>query len=185
VAIYEAVAAVMESTMADFEVGDVVRGRSGGALPGVAPSGAYPTADGSDVIIAANADSVFARLCGAMERADLASHVRFATHAARGEHARELDSLISGWTSRFDTDALLRLLADHGVPAGRVYAAPDMVYDPHYLAREMVLRATSRAGFEVPMTGIVPRFSRTPGRVRDVGPDLGEHTDEVVGEITS
>jgi len=183
VAIYEAVAAVMESTMADFELAHVVRGRSGGSLPGVAPSGAYPTADGSDVIIAGNADSVFARLCEAMARTDLASDARFATHAARGANAAELDDLISAWTRRFDAEALLRLLADHAVPAGRVYAAPDMVNDPHYLARSMVLRAGARAGFEVPMTGIVPRFSRTPGRVRDVGPDLGEHTDEVVREV--
>jgi formyl-CoA transferase len=183
VAIYEAVAAVMESTMADFEIGHVVRGRSGGSLPGVAPSGAYPAADGSDVLIAANADSVFARLCAAMARADLASDQRFATHAARGTNATELDDLISQWTHRFDSEALLRLLAEHAVPAGRVYTAPDMLNDPHYLAREMVLRATSRAGLETPMTGIVPRFSRTPGRVRDVGPNLGEHTDEVVGEI--
>ncbi len=183
VAIYEAVAAVMESTMADFELAHLVRGRSGGSLPGVAPSGAYPTADGSDVIIAGNADSVFARLCNAMARVDLASDARFATHAARGANAAALDDLISAWTRRFDAEALLRLLAEHAVPAGRVYTAPDMVNDPHYLARSMVLRATSRAGFEVPMTGIVPRFSRTPGRVRDVGPDLGEHTDEVVREV--
>jgi formyl-CoA transferase len=184
VAIYEAVAAVMESTMADFEIGDVVRGRSGGSLPGVAPSGAYPTADGSDVLIAANADSVFARLCDAMVRVDLAADPRFATHAARGARAAELDDLISEWTRTFDAEPLLRLLADHAVPAGRVYAAPDMLQDPHYRAREMVLRATSRAGIETPMTGIVPRFSRTPGRVRDVGPDLGEHTNEVAGEVT-
>ena len=118
-----------------------------------------------------------------MARVDLASDARFATHAARGANAAELDDLISAWTRRFDAETLLRLLADHAVPAGRVYAAPDMVNDPHYLARSMVLRATSRAGFEVPMTGIVPRFSRTPGRVRDVGPDLGEHTDEVVREV--
>ena len=185
VAIYEAVAAVMESTMADFEIAHVVRGRSGGSLPGVAPAGAYPTSDGSDVLIAGNADSVFARLCGAMTRADLAADARFATHSARGAHAAELDDIISEWTRHFDAEALLRLLADHAVPAGRVYTAPDMLNDPHYLAREMVLRATSRAGLDVPMTGIVPRFSRTPGRVRDVGPDLGEHTDEVIGEITN
>ena len=184
VAIYEAVAAVMESTMADFEIGNVVRGRSGGALPGVAPSGAYPTADGSDVLIAGNADSVFARLCDAMGHADLAVNARFATHAARGTNAAELDDLISQWTRGFDSEPLLRLLAEHAVPAGRVYTAPDMLNDPHYLARAMVLRATARAGFEVPMTGIVPRFSRTPGGVRDVGPDLGEHTDEIVGEIS-
>ena len=170
--------------MADFEIGHVVRGRSGGSLPGVAPSGAYPTADGSDVLIAANADSVFARLCDAMARADLAVDARFATHAARGANAAELDDLISEWTR-----TVRRRTAACGsspstqCPAGRVYTAPDMVNDPHYLAREMVLRATSRAGLEIPMTGIVPRFSRTPGRVRDVGPDLGEHTDEVIGEI--
>ena len=183
VAIYEAVAALMESTMADYEIGHVVRGRSGGSLPGVAPAGAYPTADGIDVLIAGNADSVFARLCTAMARADLATDARFATHAARGANAAELDGLISEWTRGLDAEPLLRLLADHAVPAGRVYTAPDIVSDPHYLAREMVLRATSRAGLETPMTGIVPRFSRTPGRVRDVGPDLGEHTDEVTDEI--
>ena len=115
VAIYEAVAAVMESTMADFEIGHVVRGRSGGSLPGVAPSGAYPTADGSDVLIAANADSVFARLCDAMARADLATDARFATHAARGANAAELDDLISEWTR----DVRLRTaLATAGRPRG-------------------------------------------------------------------
>ncbi len=183
VAIYEAVAALMESTMADFEIGNVVRGRSGGSLPGVAPAGAYPTADGIDVLIAGNADSVFARLCEAMGRAELATDARFASHAARGTHAAALDELISAWTRQLDADALLPLLANHAVPAGRVYTAPDMVSDPHYLARSMVLRATARAGFDLPMTGIVPRFSRTPGRVRDVGPDLGEHTDDVIGAI--
>ncbi len=184
VAIYEAVAALMESTMADYEIGHVVRNRSGGSLPGVAPAGAYPTADSIDILIAANADSVLTRLCEAMGRADLAVEARFATHAARGTNASELDNIISEWTRRFDAEPLLRLLADHAVPSGRVYTAPDMVNDPHYLARDMVLRATSRAGLEFPMTGIVPRFSRTPGRVRDVGPDLGEHTDEVISEIT-
>jgi crotonobetainyl-CoA:carnitine CoA-transferase CaiB-like acyl-CoA transferase len=183
VAIYEAVAAIMESTMADFEVGHVVRGRSGGSLPGVAPAGAYPTADGSEVLIAGNADSVFVRLCDAMARADLATDTRFATHAARGTNAAELDEHISAWTRNFDSESLLRLLAEHTVPAGRVYTAPDMLSDPHYLAREMVLRLMSRTGLEIPMAGIVPRFSRTPGRVRDVGPDLGEHTDEVSREI--
>ena len=135
------------------------------------------------MLIAANADPVFGRLCGAMARADLAMDARFATHAARGSNAAALDGIISEWTRDFDSEPLLRLLADHAVPAGRVYTAADMLNDPHYLAREMVLRATSRAGVEIPMTGIVPRFSRTPGRVRDVGPDLGEHTDEVSAEI--
>lgn len=96
----------------------------------------------------------------------------------------ELDALISSWTSRADSDALLATLSEHGVPAGKVYTAPDILEDPHYRAREMVLRAVSRGGLEVPMTGIVPKFSRTPGGVRDVGPALGEHTEEILAAIT-
>ncbi|HEY1738522.1 MAG TPA: CoA transferase [Acidimicrobiia bacterium] len=183
VAIYEAVAALMESTMADYEVGGVVRGRSGGSLPGVAPAGAYPTADGVDVLIAGNADSVFERLCDAMGRADLAADERFATHRARGAHAAELDGIITNWTRGLEAKPLLRLLAEHGVPAGSVYTAPDMVTDPHLLARDMVLRATARAGFDLPMTGVVPKFFRTPGTVREVGPRLGEHTVELMREL--
>jgi formyl-CoA transferase/succinyl-CoA--D-citramalate CoA-transferase len=180
VAIYEAVAALMESTMADFEVAGVTRRRTGGVLPGVAPANAYPTADGSDVLIAANADSVFARLCAAMGRPALAGDPRFADHGARGRHMEELDGLVAEWTRSQETDALLALLSAHGVPAGRVYTPADMVVDPHYLARAMVVRAASRAGYEVPMPGVVPKFSRTPGGVADVGPKLGEHTEPVL-----
>jgi crotonobetainyl-CoA:carnitine CoA-transferase CaiB-like acyl-CoA transferase len=179
VAIYEAVAALMESSMADYEVGGVLRGRTGGTLPGVAPAGAYPTADGSDILIAGNADGVFARLCGVMGRPELAQDARFADHRSRGANAVELDGLVAEWTRRHPTQQLLADLAAAGVPAGLVYTAADALQDEHYRARDMVLRATSRAGFDLPMVGVVPRFSRTPGRVADVGPALGEHTDEV------
>jgi len=179
VAIYEAVAALMESSMADFRVGGTLRHRSGGTLPGVAPASAYPTADGSDVCIAGNADSVFRRLCEVMGRPDLADDPRFADHSARGAHGHELDALVAGWTVTLESGALLEALASASVPAGRVYTAADMLDDDHYAARDMVLTATARAGFVLPMTGVVPRFSRTPGRVRDVGPTLGEHDAEV------
>jgi formyl-CoA transferase/succinyl-CoA--D-citramalate CoA-transferase len=183
VAIYEAVAALMESTLADFEVGGVTRTRTGSVLPGVAPANAYRTAEGSDVLIAGNADSVFARLCDAMGRPELADDTRFADHASRGRNMDELDRLIDAWTRGFDTEGLLALLSAHGVPAGRVYTPADMVDDPHYLARRMVVRAASRAGYEVPMPGVVPKFSRTPGQITDVGPDLGEHTRRVLAEL--
>lgn len=189
VAIYEAVASLMESTMADYEVAGVVRGRSGGVLKGVAPANAYPCADGSEVLIAGNADTVFRRLSAAMapdlDGAEPVDDPRFCDHAARGANADELDALVAGWTSTYDSDALLALLTRHGVPAGRVYTAPDMLADEHYAARDMVLRRTARAGFDVPMAGIVPRFSRTPGSVRDVGPLLGEHTDALKAEVRS
>ena len=180
VAIYEAVAALMESSLADFEVAHVLRGRSGSTLAGVAPSNAYPTLDGSDVIIAANADSVFARLCEVMGHPELAGDARYATHDARGRNMAELDEQIAAWTRTIGSDALLAALSASGVPAGRVYSAADVLVDSHYQAREMIVRAVSRAGTEVPMTGVVPKFSRTPGAVLDVGPRLGEHTREVL-----
>jgi formyl-CoA transferase/succinyl-CoA--D-citramalate CoA-transferase len=183
VAIYEAVAALMESTLADYEVAGITRRRSGGVLPGVAPSNAYPTEDGSDVLIAGNADSVFERLCAAMGQPELTADVRFADHAARGNNMEELDRIIAEWTRTKQTPELLELLSANGVPAGRVYTAPDMLIDPHYAARSMVVRAASRAGYEVPMPGVVPKFSRTPGDIVDVGPNLGEHTKEVLRDL--
>lgn len=179
VALYEAVAAFTESTVADYEVADVRRERTGGVLPGVAPSNAYPTSDGSEVLIAGNADSVFGRLCDAMGRPELATDPRYADHVARGERQAELDELVSAWTITMDSAALLDLLSDAGVPVGRVYSAPDMLADEHYAARDMIVRRTARAGYELPMIGVVPRFTRTPGTIRDVGPELGEHTAEV------
>ncbi len=179
VALYEAVAALMESTVADFEVAGVSRERSGGALTGVAPSNAYPASDGSEILIAGNADSVFSRLCDAMGRPELATDARFADHISRGENAAELDELLSAWTRTMDSNALLDLLGDAGVPVGRVYSAADMLADEQYAARDMIVRRTARAGYDLPMIGVVPRFTRTPGTIRDVGPELGEHTEAV------
>ncbi|MGZ4711617.1 MAG: CaiB/BaiF CoA transferase family protein [Acidimicrobiia bacterium] len=181
VAIYEAVMALMESTVADHELGGVVRGRTGGVLPGVAPSNAYPTADGHDVVIAANADAVFARLVVAMERPDLAEP--YATHAARAAGQVALDAEVAAWTARRSAADVLATLAAHSIPAGLINTAPDLAVDDHVAARDMIVRLA--AGFErsVPMTGIVPKLSRTPSAIRSVGPELGEHTDEVLARI--
>jgi formyl-CoA transferase/succinyl-CoA--D-citramalate CoA-transferase len=178
VAIYEAVLALMESTVADFELGGVVRGRSGGLLPGVAPSNAYPTADGRDVVIAANADAVFARLATAMDRPDLA--VPYASHAARAAGQAALDAEVAAWTGTLPAADVLARLDEHSIPAGLINTAPDIAADDHVAARDMILRLA--AGFEaaVPMAGVVPKLSRTPGGVRAVGPDLGADTDAVL-----
>ena len=178
VAIYEAVAALMESTMADYEVASVVRTRNGGTLRGVAPSNAYPTSDGSEVLIAGNADAVLARLCTAMQQPELADDQRFATHTARGEHEYELDRLIGEWTRTLTADDLLDRLVEYEVPAGRVYSAPDMLTDPHYAAREMIQRITSAQGLDIPTLGVVPKWSRTPGSIRSAGPPLAPSDTE-------
>ncbi len=181
VAIYEAVMALMESTVADFELGGEVRGRSGGFLPGVAPSNAYPTADGRDVVIAANADAVFARLVVAMGRPDLAAP--YATHAARAAGQIELDTEVASWTVTMTADEALARLDEHSIPCGLINTAPDLAVDPHIAAREMIVRLA--AGFErsVPMAGIVPKLSRTPGAIQSVGPELGADTDAVLGRL--
>lgn len=178
VAIYEAVAALMESTMADYEVGGVLRSRTGPVLPGVAPSNVYPTSDGAEVLIAANADAVYGRLCQAMGREELITDPRYADHASRGANMVELDELIAAWTRTHTAAQLLELMEEHGVPAGRIYTAADMLTDPHYAAREMVVRLQNRFGVQLPAAGVVPKFSRTPGAPPQPGPELGEHTEQ-------
>lgn len=183
VAIYEAVAALMESTMADHEVAGITRTRTGSVLPGVAPSNVYPTGDGAEVVIAANADSVFARLCEAMAAPELADDERYADHAARGRNMAELDDRIAAWTTSLSAGELLATLEAHKVPAGRIFTAPDMLSDPQYAAREMVERLTNRAGVELPFAGVVPKFSRTPGSLDAAGPPLGADTEATLRDL--
>ena len=150
--------------MADYELGGVRARRSGSMLPGVAPSNVYPTADGAEVVIAANADSVFGRLCEAMGRAELATTSASPPTAARGANMAELDESSAAWTATLPATRCSAALDDHGVPAGRIFTAPDMLTDPQYLARDMVQRVTSSQGWDVPMTGVVPRFTARPAR---------------------
>jgi crotonobetainyl-CoA:carnitine CoA-transferase CaiB-like acyl-CoA transferase len=180
VAIYEAVFALMESMLADYHAGGVMRTRSGSVLPGVAPSNVYPTADDAEVVIAANADSVFGRLAEAMGRPELATDPRYATHQARGTAMAELDALIGAWTRTRESDNLIDLLHEHGVPVGLINTAASILTDPHFAARDMILWRRGTNGTELPMNGVVPKFSRTPGEIDHIGPTLGADTDAVL-----
>ncbi|BCJ76699.1 succinyl-CoA--D-citramalate CoA-transferase [Catellatospora sp. IY07-71] len=182
-AIYEAVLAMMESLLPEWAVAGYQRERTGAILPNVAPSNAYPTADGSDVLIAANQDTVFARLCDVMGRPELTTDARYATHGARGAHQVELDDLISEWTRTRPADKLLAELHEAGVPAGGVYTAKDMLADPHIAAREAIVRVPHPDFGELPMQNVAPRLSADPGSVRWAGPSLGQHNDEVYGGL--
>ncbi len=182
-AIYEAVLAMMESTIPEFTEAGVIRERSGAILPKIAPSNVYPTADGEMILIGANQDSVFARLCRAMERPELVEDARYRDHAARGERQQELDELIARWTRTLAADALLDVLEENGVPAGRIYRAPDMLADPQYGARESIVAVAHRAFPNLKMQNVAPKLSETPGSIRWHGPDLGEHNEEVYGEL--
>jgi len=179
-AIYEAVLALMESLVPEWQVAGYQRERTGAILPNIAPSNLYPTADGQTVLIAANQDTVFARLAGAIGEPELARDERYATHGARGAYQQELDDHIAAWTAEQDADDLLQLLEEHGVPAGRTYRAQDMLRDPHMVARWSLVRVHDPRFGELAMQNVAPRLSRTPGGVRWTGPELGEHTRDVL-----
>lgn len=182
-AIYEAVLAMMESLVTEWQVAGYQRERTGAVLPNVAPSNVYPTADGQTILIAANQDTVFRRLAALMGRPELADDPRYATHGARGAHDEELDALIAAWTAGHDAGGLLDLLHEGGVPAGRIFRAEDMLGDPHFAARDSIVRVPDGRFGELAMQNVFPRLSQTPGSVRWTGPGLGEHNDEVYGGL--
>lgn len=179
-AIYEAVMAVMESLITEFDVVGYVRERTGAIIPNVAPSNVYPTSDGVGVLIAGNQDTVFKRLAVAMGRPELGDDPRYATHAARGETQQELDDLIGQWSSTLDSEELTAILEEHGVPTGRIYRAKEMLEDTHIAAREAIIKIAHPLFGDIRMQSTFPKLSDTPGSVRWVGPDLGQHTDEIL-----
>ncbi|MFD8098849.1 CaiB/BaiF CoA transferase family protein [Nocardia fluminea] len=182
-AIYEAVLAMMESVLPEWEVTGYQRERTGSVLPNVAPSNVYPTAGGEMVLIAANQDSVFARLVELMGKPEMATDPRYVDHTARGARMDELDDLIADWTTGLEAETLLERLHEAGVPAGRIYTARDMFADPHFAAREAIVRVTHPVLGELPMQNVVPKLSATPGSVRHAGPALGEHNHEIYGGL--
>jgi len=181
--IYEAVLAMMESLVPEYQVGGYVRERTGAILPNVAPSNVYPTADDAMLLIAANQDTVFRRLAQAMQRPELAEDPRYATHSARGEHQGALDQLIADWTRTQPAEPLRALLVEHGVPVGKIYRAPEMLDDPHFAARQSIVRVPHPQWGEIAMQNAAPKLSETPGRVVSAGPELGQHNEEVYGEL--
>ncbi|GAB4423336.1 MAG: CoA transferase [Chloroflexi bacterium OHK40] len=179
IGIYEGVLALMESMIPEYQLTGHIRERTGNILPNVAPSNIYPTADGGWFAIGANADTIFTRLALAMGRPELATDPRFASHRARGEHQAELDDLIAAWTIGLGADELQRLMDEHGVPAGKIYTAREMLADPHFAARQSIIGVHDPALGEIKMQNVIPRLSATPGGVDWTGPELGQHNDEV------
>jgi len=182
-AIYEAVLAMMESTVPEYTAGGVIRERSGAILPKIAPSNVYPTADGEMILIGANQDSVFGRLCAAMGQPELATDPRYRDHASRGDNQRQLDDLIAAFTATLGAEELLDLLEANAVPAGRIYRAPEMLADPQYQARESIVDVAHKLFPNLKMQNVAPKLSETAGSIRWPGPELGEHNEEVYAEL--
>jgi formyl-CoA transferase len=182
VALNEAVFNVMESLIPEYSAFGVVREAAGSALPGIAPSNAYRCTDGY-VLIAGNGDSIFKRLMQTIGREDLGAAPALADNAGRVARVAELDAAIEAWTATQPVEQVLERLGAARVPAGKVYTAKDIDEDPHYRARDMILRQQTRDGDEIDVPGIVPKLLGTPGTLRFSAPKLGDDTDAVLGEL--
>jgi crotonobetainyl-CoA:carnitine CoA-transferase CaiB-like acyl-CoA transferase len=181
--IYESVLNIMESTIPEYTVSGHIRERSGAVLPGVAPSNIYDCKDGG-FLIAANQDTVFRRLCKIMGQPELAEDQRFSTHVARGANMQELDALITEWTRIRTVAEVDELMQEAGVPAGRLYRAPEMLEDPQFQARNAIIETPTDDWPDLKMQNVFPKMSKTQGEVRWTGAKtLGEHNEEVYGEL--
>jgi crotonobetainyl-CoA:carnitine CoA-transferase CaiB-like acyl-CoA transferase len=182
VALYESVFNVMESLLPEYDAFGVVRGAAGSALPGIAPSNAYPCADGAYVLVAGNGDSIFRRLMQAIGRADLAADPGLARNDGRVPRVEEIDAAIRDWTMARPIGEAIATLEAAGVPVGRIYSVADIAADPQYLARDMIVPTHDVEGRPLKVPGIVPKLVDTPGRMRTPAPRLGQHTDEVLSQ---
>jgi crotonobetainyl-CoA:carnitine CoA-transferase CaiB-like acyl-CoA transferase len=184
VSLLEASFALLESTVPEYDRLGIVRGPGGTGLKGVAPSNIFKSRDDKWVVIAANADNVYRRLCEAMEQPELADDERFATHLARGDHQEELEGIVAEWAGRHDALEIDRVLNEAGVICGPIYTIADIFEDPHFRARDMLLEHVDPEFGPYIGPGIIPKLSETPGAVRwSATWDEGSHNREVYGEL--
>jgi formyl-CoA transferase len=182
VALYESVFNCMESLLPEYSAFGAVRQPAGSALPGIAPSNAYPCVDGM-VVIGGNGDSIFKRLMIAIGRDDLATDPQLASNPGRVARVAEIDAAIGLWTQARRVEQVLAVLNAASVPVGRIYTAADIAADPHFQARDMILPVTTPDGLTVQVPGIVPKLSRTPGAITRRAPELGEDTEAVLSRL--
>lgn len=181
--LYEAVLQVMESLVPEYQVSGYIRERSGSKLPGIAPSNVYKCSDG-DYLIGANQDAVFARLCEAMGRPELAKDPRYVDHVSRGRNQDELDAIVEAWTQTKTVAEVEQLMIDFSIPAGKIYRAPEMMEDEHFAARNALIEVETERWGKVKMQNAFPFLSDTPSAVRTPAPArVGQHNREVYGAL--
>jgi crotonobetainyl-CoA:carnitine CoA-transferase CaiB-like acyl-CoA transferase len=183
VALTEAVLSVMEGVLPEYGATGVVREPSGGRISTAAPTNAFPTADGSWILIAANSDSLFRTLCEVMKRPELADDSRYIDNPARCRNVDSLEAEIAAWTRRHDARFLERQLAEADIPSSRVYTAADIAEDAQYNARRMVQWVEDPQLGRVLHPGTVPSFGPSSRQVRWTGPDVGAHNREVYCDL--
>ncbi len=182
VALYEAIFSLMESMVPEYDQFKFIRERSGNTLPGIAPSNIYKCKDGKYVAIGANGDSIFKRLTKAMNREDLDTE-EFAHNDGRAKKMEYLDEQIEAWTKTMDMKDVLKILDEYQIPAGPIYNIEDIFNDIHYKARNMIESVKVEGVGELKVPGIMPKFSKTPGRIKWAGAKLGEHNEEIYKDM--
>ncbi|KAI9285564.1 CAIB/BAIF family protein [Umbelopsis sp. AD052] len=187
VAIYESVLGMMEGVIPEFDRFNEIRPPSGTTVTGIVPTNTYPCADGKHVIIGGNGDSIYKRLMKAAGREDLAT-AEYETNKERVIHQKKIDDAIASWTSTLTTDQVLEKLEAASVPAGKIYDASDLVNDEHIQARGMIEEVTVGSeqdgrGWQVKIPAITPKLDTTPGSTEWAGPDLGQHTHQILSEV--
>jgi crotonobetainyl-CoA:carnitine CoA-transferase CaiB-like acyl-CoA transferase len=181
-ALYEAAFNLLEGVVPEYDGAGVVREPSGSTVTGIVPTNTYRCADGKFIVIGANGDSIFQRLCDAMGRADLAADPRLAHNAGRVEHEPEIDAAIGAWTGSMGSVKALERLEQARVPAGPIYSVADMMVDPHFIARGL-FEEVDVNGKPLKIPAMVPKFSATPGRTDWAGPEVGAFNREVYGDL--
>jgi len=181
-ALFEAVFNLMEGVVPEYDGGGVIREPSGSTITGIVPTNTYSCADGKFIIIGANGDSIFKRLCEKMGRSDMADDPRLADNAGRVEHEAEIDAVIAQWTGSLNSEAALQLLEEARVPSGPIYSVEDMMADEHYQARGL-FEEVDVGGSKLKIPALVPKLSETPGRTDWAGPEVGAFNDEIYGEL--
>jgi crotonobetainyl-CoA:carnitine CoA-transferase CaiB-like acyl-CoA transferase len=182
VAIYEAVFNMLESVVPEYDRGGEVRECSGSTLTGIVPTNTYRCADGKDVIIGANGDSIFKRLCDLMGRPEMGEDPRFANNAGRVEHEPEIDAVIAEWMQGMTSVEALQKLEEAEVPSGPIYSVADMFKDEHFNARGLFETVESN-GAPLVIPAMIPKLSDTPGETRWPGPALGAHNEEILHDL--
>lgn len=181
-ALFEGVFNLLEGVVPEFDGAGVVREPSGSTITGIVPTNTYPCKDNKYVIIGANGDSIFKRLCEAMGRPDMAADPRIASNAGRVKHEAEIDAVIAKWCVQQDSASVLEALETARVPSGPIYSVADMMQDPHYQARALFEEVDVPRG-KLKIPALIPKLSGTPGRTEWAGPDVGAFNQQVYGDV--
>jgi len=185
VALYEAVFSLMEGMVSEYDKFHFIRERTGSTLPGVTPSNTYVCKDGKYIVIGGNGDTIFKRLMTAIGRPEIGEDPRFEDNAGRAEHADYIDQVIEAWTKTISLEEAIKILDQAKVPVGAIYNIEDIMRDPHYHERGMIQEFKMEDGEPLKIPGVVPKLLDTPGKINWLGPELGEHTEEVLQEALS